>query len=277
MKRVLLAAVAIIFLAAFLTAIPTSRNGIEIEKGGIDMKEANATLITVYDNYQHETGMQTGWGFGCVVKADKTILFDTGGDSPALLDNMGKAGIDPKDIDLVVLSHIHGDHTGGLAGFLERNPNVTVYIPASFPDSFRDSISQAGARHVDVSGPVKITESVGTTGELGTWIKEQSLLISSPKGLIVVTGCAHPGIVHIVEEAKRVTGKDVYLVIGGFHLGGASNETLRDIIASFRRLGVQKAAPCHCSGDRARQLFREEYGEDYIANGVGKVIEVWKD
>jgi 7,8-dihydropterin-6-yl-methyl-4-(beta-D-ribofuranosyl)aminobenzene 5'-phosphate synthase len=64
------------------------------------------------------------------------------------------------------------------------------------------------------------------------------------------------------------------LVIGGFHLGGAGDSKLRDIIKSFRELGVKKAAPCHCSGDRTRELFKEEYGEDFIANGVGMIIEI---
>ncbi|MCK4428210.1 MAG: MBL fold metallo-hydrolase, partial [candidate division Zixibacteria bacterium] len=94
------------------------------------------------------------------------------------------------------------------------------------------------------------------------------------KGLVVITGCAHPGIVEILREAKKITNEDIYLVLGGFHLGGVGDSKLRDIIKSFRELGVKKAAPCHCSGDRTRELFKEEYGDDFIANGVGKIIEI---
>jgi 7,8-dihydropterin-6-yl-methyl-4-(beta-D-ribofuranosyl)aminobenzene 5'-phosphate synthase len=84
-------------------------------------------LITVvYDNNPYIEGLTTSWGFACVIKeAEKTILFDTGGDSAVLLNNMQQLGMDPKEIDVVVLSHIHGDHVGGLNGFLQVNMNVT--------------------------------------------------------------------------------------------------------------------------------------------------------
>ena len=109
---------------------------------------------------------------------------------------------------------------------------------------------------------------MATTGELNG-IKEQSLIIATSKGLIVVTGCAHPGIVNIVKKAKELTGKDVYLAIGGFHLSGASQRTISSIIEELKALGVKKVAPCHCSGDLARRLFKEKFGEDYLEAGVG--------
>ncbi len=127
---------------------------------------------------------------------------------------------------------------------------------------------------IEVSDPVKISESVSTTGELGTLIKEQALIVRTEKGLVVITGCAHPRIVEMLREAKRVTGEEIYLVVGGFHLPGTGDSKLRDIIESLRELEVKRAAPCHCSGDRTRELFKEEYGQDFIANGVGKTIEI---
>lgn len=235
----------------------------------------NITITTVYNNYEFKAGLKTGWGFGCVIKTpDKNILFDTGGDSSTLLGNMEKMGINPKEIDIVVLSHIHGDHVGGLSGFLEKNNKVKVYGPKSFPDSFKEEVNSAGANFIDVAGPMKIENGFYSTGELGTWIKEQSLVVDTDKGLVVVTGCSHPGIVYIIEEVKKQHDKDIFLVIGGWHLGGASDTELKGIINSFREVGVEKVAPCHCSGDRTRELFKKEYGEDYIANGVGKVIEI---
>jgi len=275
MKSLLLAAAIAAFFAALMITVPIIRNGIETGEGGMELKKANTAIMTIYDNYQQNPELETGFGFGCIVRTGgKTILFDTGSDSQTLLENMDNMGIKPEEIDMVVISHIHGDHTGGLDGFLEKNHDVTVYIPASFPDSFREGIKKAGAEYADVSKPTNIIESIGTTGELGTWIREQSLLVNTPKGLVVITGGAHPGIVHIVEEAKRITGRDVYLVMGGFHLGGSSDSALQSIIEDFRRLGVQKTAPCHCSGDRAREMFQDEYGNDYISNGVGMGIEI---
>ena len=92
------------------------------------------TLISVYDNYQVDPELKTAWGFATIIKTpQELILFDTGGDSEILLSNMKKLGINPSSIKKVVISHIHGDHLGGLEGFLERNSNVTVFIPSSFP------------------------------------------------------------------------------------------------------------------------------------------------
>jgi len=241
----------------------------------MESSQAKVTLITVYDNYEHDPELKTGWGFSCLVKVGgKNILFDTGGESSTLLFNMQKLGIDPKTINTIVLSHIHGDHTGGLSGILEINSNLDVYLLKSFPGDFKNTVKSYKANVIEVSDPIKIYENVSTTGELGTWIGEQALLVKTDKDLVVITGCAHPGIVEILREAKKITNEEIYLVLGGFHLGGTGDSKLRDIIKSFRELGVKKAAPCHCSGDRTRELFKEEYGEDFIANGVGMVIEI---
>jgi len=104
-------------------------------------------------------------------------------------------------------------------------------------------------------------------------IKEQSLVITTSKGLVIITGCAHPGVVNVIRTAKEIVPDDrVYLVMGGFHLSGASSAQIESIIDSFVELGVERVAPCHCSGDEARRLFEERYGEDYIESGVGKRV-----
>ena len=205
---------------------------------------------------------------------EKTILFDTGGDSAMLLRNVRTLGIVPQDVDLVVISHVHGDHVGGLLGFLEENHDVTVYLPQSFPESIEDATRKAGAEFVAVHEPVEICKHVYSTGELGDWIKEQSLVIETSRGLVVITGCAHPGVVNIVRRAKELTGGEVHLVLGGFHLGGVSAAEIGRIVEDFQQLGVQRVAPCHCSGDVARRLFREAYGEDFIPAGVGSRLEI---
>ncbi|MBE0425895.1 MAG: MBL fold metallo-hydrolase [Nitrospirae bacterium] len=238
-------------------------------------RSEHINITVVYDNNPYKAGLETAWGFSCLVKGtDKTILFDTGGDGSLLLRNMKALGIDPKEIDLIFLSHIHGDHVGGLHGILERNPKVNVYLPRSFPESFKDAVKHYGAKVVEIQGSLKICEDVYSTGELGTWIKEQSLIIRTDKGLIVITGCAHPGIIEVVNKAKDLIKGDVLLVMGGYHLGGKSKGGIECIISDFMKLGVRYVGPCHCTGDKARQLFEKEYQRNYIDAGVGKVIDI---
>ncbi len=230
---------------------------------------SNITIIDVYDNVEFNPKFKTGFGFACVVKLkNNTILFDTGSDSKILLTNLEIAGIKPEEIGIIVLSHIHGDHTGGLLGFLRRNSNVKVYVPVSFPSSFKKEIKATGAKVVNVTNFMKITEGIYSTGELGTWIKEQSLVINSDKGLIIITGCAHPGIVNIVKKVKELTNKNIYIVMGGFH------HPPIEIVKEFKKLDVKKVAPSHCTGDEAINAFKKEYQEDFIKSGVGKIIVI---
>jgi len=182
--------------------------------------------------------------------------------------------IDPKEVTAVVLSHIHGDHVGGLSGFLKENSNVTVYVPTSFSQKFKDEIRSADAKLEEIRESKKLIDDVYTTGELGNGIIEQSLIVKTESGLAVITGCAHPGIVKIVETAKQLVKGDVLLVMGGFHLGGKSEREIKDIITSFKRLSVRHVGPCHCSGDKARRLFKEAYGPSFLQVGVGRIITI---
>ncbi len=262
----------------FISFCENRINGVEPqneEPSFLPIKD-QVTMFVVYDNYQFNPDLTTGWGFGCVVKTPtQTILFDTGGNSSILLSNMEKLSINPEEINVVVISHIHGDHVGGLEGFLQNNGSVNVYIPASFPDSWREKIQSYGAEYHDVKESITISENAYTTGEMGIWIKEQSLLLHTRQGLIVITGCAHPGIVKIVQRAKEIIpNTPVCMVMGGFHLSGASDAELRSIIQGFRDIGVIKVAPSHCSGDRCRELFEDEYKGEFIESGVGKIIKL---
>lgn len=236
---------------------------------------AEATITIVYDNNEYDSLLTPAWGFSCVVRLpEKTILFDTGGDGGILLDNMKKLGISPSEIDAIVLSHIHGDHTGGLKEFLKRNSEVTVYVPQSFPAAMKQGIRSSGATIEEIHGAQELFEDILTTGELDGGVKEQSLLVRTSRGLVVITGCAHPGIVNITKKAKEFTGNNIYLVMGGFHLGGAFTSQISYIAESLLRLGVRRVAPCHCSGDEARKLFKDYFGENYIDSGVGKEITI---
>ena len=231
------------------------------------------SIVIIYDNLVYDPGLEPGFGFSCLVKLpERSILFDTGGDSSTLLYNMEQLGIKPQDISTVVLSHAHGDHAGGLAGFLKKNSNVTVYVLASFPRGLKEGVKLYGARLEEVCNPVELFDNVFTTGELNIGTTEQSLIVKTDDGAAVITGCAHPGVANIVQKAKEIIRDKVYLVLGGFHLGGEPASRIESIIYSFKQLGVKKVMPCHCSGGKAQRLIRERYGEDYIECGAGTKV-----
>jgi 7,8-dihydropterin-6-yl-methyl-4-(beta-D-ribofuranosyl)aminobenzene 5'-phosphate synthase len=248
-----------------------------LEKMGRPAKPSlkQLSLAVVYDNNPYKPSLETAWGFSCVIKGgEKTILFDTGADGAMLLRNMRKVGIDPLKIDVIVLSHIHSDHVGGLTGFLRKNQDVTVYLPKSFPEDFKNEVKSQGGIVIEISGPTEICNGVYSTGELGSGLKEQSLVIVTDNGSIVITGCAHPGIVRIVAKAREMNSSAVRLLLGGFHLLGETRNSIEKTISRLKALHVEHVGPCHCSGDLARKLFRMAWGQNYLDVGVGRVISM---
>jgi 7,8-dihydropterin-6-yl-methyl-4-(beta-D-ribofuranosyl)aminobenzene 5'-phosphate synthase len=151
---------------------------------------------------------------------------------------------------------------------------LKVYIPESFPQEFEQTAKKYGAEVVRVNAPLEIDRGIYSTGEVDHGIKEQSLIINTSKGMILITGCAHPGIIEVIKKAKTTTGREVYLVLGGFHLSSRSAKEIRDIIHTFREMNIQKVAPCHCTGDLAIALFKSAFGRDFIQAGVGRIIDV---
>jgi 7,8-dihydropterin-6-yl-methyl-4-(beta-D-ribofuranosyl)aminobenzene 5'-phosphate synthase len=180
---------------------------------------------------------------------------------------------DPKTIEMILLSHIHGDHTGGLWSLLREKSTLKVYIPDSFPREFEQRVKKYGAEVVRVDASLEIDRGIYSTGMMDHGIKEQSLLIHTAKGVILITGCAHPGIVEIVKKTKSIAKEDIYMAIGGWHLSSAGEREIKGIIEDFLRMGIQKVAPCHCTGDRAMAMFKREYGGNFIKAGAGTIIK----
>ena len=237
--------------------------------------ETPVKFTILYDNYVFEEGTDANWGFSCLIEGtEKTILFDTGTRSDILFHNIELLDVDMSKVEQVVISHDHGDHTGGLAAFLSRNHDVSVYLPISFPPGFFESVRQDKARTVSVDDPVEICSNVFLTGEMGIQIPEQSLIVNTSRGLVIVTGCSHQGIVNILKRAKEMLDRPIHLVFGGFHLLQHSEEDVEAIIQEFKKMGVEKCGATHCTGDRAIALFKDAFGENYVRMGTGRVVEI---
>lgn len=232
-------------------------------------------LTVVFDNVSLDEKLECGWGFACLVEGlERTVLFDTGSDGEILLANMKKLEIDPGDVDVVVLSHVHLDHTGGLQAFLKKNSRVDVMVTKSFPHSLREEIARTGARVIASDEPRELFDGLHTTGALGEQFIEQSLILDTRDGLAVVTGCAHPVVLNIVRRAKQQVGREVHFAAGGFHLDDMSNEQLEAILRSLKEEGLRRVAPSHCTGDKAKAMFREIWKDGYVEGGCGAVIEL---
>ncbi len=206
-----------------------------IEYYGFYISELNViqmNLQILYD-INAKNGFKEGWGFSCLITtSEEKILFDTGWNGNILLYNMGIAGLNPEEITKIVISHSHWDHIGGLNHILYYAKDAEVYIPQSIPDNMKNEIKKH-VKVIEVSKTKKICENVWTTGELGKKIKEQSLVINKKNGGVIITGCAHPGLKEIIDEAKI---GEINAVMGGFH------DSPIDAL-----MGIPVIIPCHCT------------------------------
>jgi 7,8-dihydropterin-6-yl-methyl-4-(beta-D-ribofuranosyl)aminobenzene 5'-phosphate synthase len=211
-------------------------------------------VTVVYDNCTSKPALKTAWGFSCLIEAESEppLLFDTGADGATLLYNMEQLNIDPERIGKVILSHGHGDHTGGLAAILERNRHADIYIPASL------MLRLSERKVVSVSQPTWITKSVFSTGELKGI--EQSLAVKTDKGLVVIVACSHPGVGVILDRVSQQG--QLYGIIGGLHH-----------CHDFKLLqGLSLICPCHCT--QYKYELKELFPKQHVLCGAGLVIEI---
>jgi len=227
-------------------------------------------LTILYDNTAIDARLKSGWGFAALVEySGHTLLFDTGADGPALLDNMKQLGVGPRSIEAVIISHEHLDHTGGLPALLDTGSRPTIYVSSASSQWLKSAGAQT--RLVEVTDALEIFPGVHTTRPVGA-IVEQALVVETRDGTVVITGCAHPGLAEMVRQAQEVVPGKVALLVGGFHLYQTSKEKLPPVIAEVHQLGVEKILPTHCTGDEASALFRSQFGENWIEGGVGRTV-----
>jgi len=234
------------------------------------------TITDVYDNVPFDARFKNEpWGFAVVIEGcEGTTLFDTGGSGRVLLENLAAAGMDPGGFARIFLSHAHNDHTGGLRAVLERNRRVTVFAPASFPGMIREEVTTLGGKYVVISESVEIAEGLTSTGEMEGMAWEQSLVIDVRGGPVLVTGCAHPGIVDIARRAAEVAGRAPRVVLGGFHLEETPDEEIEAVCADLEGMGVERIGASHCTGQAARAAMKGAWGEGWIEFGAGARVAV---
>jgi len=235
------------------------------------------TIKILFDNKKLDRTFLAGWGVSYLI--GNKILFDTGEAPGCLFNNIDRMAIKIDDIEAVVISHDHFDHTGGLWEMLQKRPGIDLYIYAGFSKEFKDKARTYKCNVIETNPFMKIGDGIYTTGQIEErsgrdYIMEQALVLETEKGLTIMTGCAHPGIITIVERVKEHTKKDIYLVMGGFHLMGSPARKLLDINNRLRELGVQCVGPAHCSGEDAESVFKKSYKKNYIDVMVGRTIEV---
>jgi 7,8-dihydropterin-6-yl-methyl-4-(beta-D-ribofuranosyl)aminobenzene 5'-phosphate synthase len=243
-----------------------------------------------------------------------TVMMDTGMSPDALIHNVDSMGVNLEDVDVIALSHGHYDHTAGLIEALKRIKkrvpvigHPTIFDPKlkimpqlkviGAPVSLSD-VESAGGVPLMATGPVKIADGITTTGEVprvtdfekvrGFWtvhnksfvddlmLDDQSLVIDvEGKGLVVVAGCAHAGIINTIKYAQKITANSsVYAVLGGFHLISADAERIKATVDELAKLDLKFVGPCHCTGKKAIKKIAEAFGDRCRTLHTGDVIEL---
>jgi 7,8-dihydropterin-6-yl-methyl-4-(beta-D-ribofuranosyl)aminobenzene 5'-phosphate synthase len=267
-------------------------------------------ITILYDAFGKDASMKKDWGFSALVEiAGKRILFDTGNDRDIFAANVKAKDVDLTKLDFVVLSHRHSDHMAGLGYVLSVNPKVKIYAPkegfgvygSSLPSSFyrKDASLPPDMRYYDGSPPEVMKfgtawqdanfEVIDKTTEVAPGItlialvsdapgtkelKELSLAINTPDGVVLVVGCSHTGIENIVQAATSINSK-IHLVAGGFHLVVAQDEVIAKIVTALKdTFKVENIAPGHCTGEPTFAALKKAFGEHYLYAGLGTSLRL---
>ncbi|MBN2018669.1 MAG: MBL fold metallo-hydrolase [Sedimentisphaerales bacterium] len=276
-----------------------------------EIPNVDIRITILIDDKASRTDLNAEHGLSLWIEyGEKRILFDTG-QSDNLLGNAEKLSVDLAQTDAVVISHGHYDHTGGLSAVLDIAAKAKIYLhPAAIETKFSRKTSGAKSigmsdsakkavkdRHViwtvtpaqlftgmavtgqvprindfeDVGGNFFLDENCQKPDEL---LDDQSLFVESARGLIVVLGCAHAGVVNILNYVAELTNQGhIYAIIGGTHLLNASLERIERTIKAIKRYNMQQVCPAHCTGSEAVAEFRNAFAEQCAECAVGKRFE----
>ncbi len=225
-------------------------------------------IFTIYDNILCDANYIADWGFSCLIDCyRKRILFDAGAKEHILAENFEKAQINPLSIDMLIISHGHDDHTGGINWITKRNPNIEIYFPPFNGDFSMSSFESDKVTWISES--FKISDDFKLIISKNSDIDEMSLVIHSAKGNIIVVGCCHSGAENVAAQVMKETGRDNWVIMGGFHLFRETADKIKEIAAKLT-MCVDTVIPCHCTGNMAASILKDEFKEKCRLNGVGK-------
>jgi len=273
-------------------------------------------ITTLSENTAGSISVLAEWGLSILVEADGyKILLDTGRSFSAAYNAL-TLGVDLSQVDKIVFSHGHSDHTGGLldilkivkdgveviahpdiwaAKYVKQPEEAEKYAGVPFP---KEAAETLGAFFNLTREPVWISENIVTSGEIPmitdyekidpvVYVKEkgklkpdplwddQALFLKSQKGLIIILGCAHRGIINTIRHAQKLTGLEpVYAVIGGTHLISASPERMDSTIAELLSFDIRRLGVSHCTGLPASAILAHTFGEAFFFNNAGTRINL---
>ena len=273
---------------------------------------ASPQQITIlYDAFGKDPAMQKDWGYAALVEyGGKRILFDTGNNSDIFAQNTKAKNVDLSKLDFVVMSHRHGDHMGGMAYLLKVNPTVKIYAPKERSGVYGDDQPSTSWYRKDASLPSEQRYYSGGPPEIihmgAAWpganfqlidkntelapglhlitlvsdkpgtleLRELSLAIETPDGLVVVVGCSHPGIEKIVQAATAINPR-IRLLAGGLHFIAASDADIDKMATSLHdTFRVQYIAPGHCTGEPAFVALKKAFGDHDLYAGLGTTLQL---
>ena len=237
------------------------------------MQTNTLKILVIFDNVCCNQQLASLWGFSCFIQTpEHTILFDTGSNGRLLLQNLSRKNLELSNVNNIFISHAHWDHIGGIDSVLELNPNVDIFVTSHLSKNLiRDLGTLSNGVTVIDEELTQILPNIYSTGGMGEQ-SEQSLIINTDEGLVIIAGCAHSGIEQIAKRAKEKLNKRILLLLGGFHLHNKKDSEVLKIINTIKQLDTKYVCPSHCTGERAIKLFKEAFKQNHINGGVGVEI-----